>query len=82
MPSCSTDYLALYDGDSASSPSIDVLCGAALVTNHYVASGDVMFVVYHTDDEVQNAGFIAFFSPIAPPTLPPEITSELNVHVL
>ena len=55
---CSWDYLAVYDGDSTSSPLIgSKLCGTSHNGTTIQSTGNTMTLHFHTDGSVIRRGF-------------------------
>ncbi|KAG1661332.1 Cubilin [Nymphon striatum] len=63
LDACSNDYLELRDGYFRYSATIDKLCGTHIPETKLSAS-NTMFIHFHSDDNVTEAGFIANFEAI------------------
>ena len=51
------DYVAVYDGDSITSPPIGYLCDEITNGTLLQSTGNVMTLHFHTDDSGVNGGF-------------------------
>ncbi|XP_055955066.1 ovochymase-1 [Patella vulgata] len=54
---CDSDYLAIYDGVNDTAPLLVKLCGHILPAS-VVASSNLMFIKFHSDNSTQGKGFI------------------------
>ncbi|WP_411026436.1 CUB domain-containing protein, partial [Salmonella sp. s54395] len=74
---CNFDKLTVYDGDTAASAVLAVLCGSDIPSNVY-SSGTNMFLVFTTDSSVTAAGYdgtVVFIDESEIPTAAPPPTS-------
>lgn len=55
---CDYDYLAIYNGNSSSSPLLGRRCGFG-TSGQFVSTGHQMYMKFVTDDTFQKKGFIA-----------------------
>jgi cubilin len=55
-PSCSNDYLAIYDGANQTSPAQHLLCGQ-VSTTQFTSSGPIMTIVFYSDGNNTFRGF-------------------------
>ena len=55
-PGCTNDRVMVFDGDSASAPLLQTLCGSTVPSN-IVSSGAALFVTFETNGLVTKTGF-------------------------
>ncbi|KAL1117925.1 hypothetical protein AAG570_004238 [Ranatra chinensis] len=58
---CTYDHIAIYDGDSADSPSLGKFCGSK-VPHPIIATSNQMLMIFKSDASVQRRGFEAVHS--------------------
>lgn len=58
---CAYDYVTIYDGDTADSFTLGLLCGSR-IPYPITASTNDLFMAFKSDDNVQRKGFTAAFS--------------------
>jgi cubilin len=56
-PSCPFDYVTIYNGPSASSPRIQLLCGHQESATQFKSTGPFMTVVFRSDGAINFKGF-------------------------
>ncbi|KAH3738368.1 hypothetical protein DPMN_045002 [Dreissena polymorpha] len=59
-PSCSYDFVELFDGDSINAPSLGKFCGS--VFNPITSNQRYMTINFITDDNEQHTGFTMFYN--------------------
>ena len=59
--SCDADYVALYDGDSLSSPLINRFCGEPTIASSIRSKGNSMLVNFVSDYAIAGNGFKAVY---------------------
>ena len=57
---CNCDYVRAYDGSDNTAPPMGTACGSH-TPDPFSASGNTMFIVFHSDAETQFDGFSSLY---------------------
>ncbi|XP_075068011.1 cubilin [Mixophyes fleayi] len=63
LPTCDSDYLAVYNGNSSNSVLLEKLCGASL-PSPIRSTTNTMYVKLRTDNSISYSGFLATYRQI------------------